>query len=276
MQVPIDRYIEVDKVKTRYWQLGESGNNIILLHGGGASIEFWVYNVHALAQNHRVYAFDMMGTGKSSSHPTADYTIASQAEFLSQFIATFNLEKTTLIGISMGGGVALQFTLKYPQLVEKLVLIDPMGFGAEISLGVRLSSLPGVVESVNPGRWMLPSILRTNFHNVRLISPEWIDLRYAVFAIPHRHPDVRKLVNANFNIWGVKPQVYRPIFDNLDRIDRPTLIFWGEFDRIIPVQHAQIAAQKIPQAQVHIFEDCGHHPYLEYPDRFDRLVLEFL
>ncbi len=272
--IPPDLYISVNGINTRYWQMGESGSTIILLHGGSGSIEYWLYNIAVLAQHHRVYAFDMVGSGKSDL-PDASYSLSYQTKFLHRFMAALNIDSATLIGNSMGGAVALQFTRLYPDRVDKLVLVDSMGLGKEISLGIRLITLPAIVNLLRPGRWMIPAMLRSNFYYNTQQLREWIELRYPIFAIPGRNQAILSLGQSNFNLAGVLPSVYEPIVASLPKIGQKTLIIWGEFDRIIPVRHAHIAAKNIPNNQLHIFPNCGHHPYLEYPDKFNQLVLDF-
>ncbi len=283
LRVPPDRYLEINNVKIRYWQMDDRvafakqnrGSPIVLLHGGTGSIEFWAYNIAVLAANHRVYAFDMVGSGKSD-RPNASYSLTYQAEFLQAFMNAVDIPRATLIGTSMGGGVALQFALLYRDRVDKLVLVDSMGFGKEISLGIRLLTLPGIVTSIRPGRWMIPGMLRANFYDGASIPSEWVELRYQVFALPGKERAVLQLVKNNFTLQGVRPEIYRPILDNLGQIDRETLIIWGKNDLIIPPKHAHIAADRIPNNKLYLFPNCGHHPYLEYPDKFNQIVTEFL
>jgi pimeloyl-ACP methyl ester carboxylesterase len=272
---PVDLYVSVNGINTRYWQMGSSGSNVILLHGGNGSIEYWLYNLPILAQHHRVYAFDMVGSGKSDT-PLGSYSLTYQAEFLHDLMIALGLDTATLIGNSMGGGVALEFTRFYADRVDKLVLVDSMGFGREIRLGIRLITLPAIVKLLRPGRWMIPSMLASNFNYSTQPPAEWIELRYPIFAIQGRNHVILRLGQSNFNLAGVLPSVYQPILDSLPHLTKQTLIIWGECDRIIPVKHAYIAAEKIPNNQLEIFPNCGHHPYLEYPKKFDRLVLDFL
>jgi pimeloyl-ACP methyl ester carboxylesterase len=272
---PPDRYLPVNGINTRYWQLGDRGSTIILLHGGNGSIEFWLYNIATLAQDHQVYAFDMVGAGKSDC-PDASYSLADQAEFLRGFMAALSLDTATLIGNSMGGGVSLEFTRLYPDRVDRLVLVDSMGFGSEISLGIRLITLPAIVNLLRPGRWMIPAMLRSNFYDGNKLPPEWIEFRYPIFAMPGRNHVILQLGQSNFNLAGVLPEIYQPILASLPQISQKTLIIWGDCDRIIPVEHGYIAAELLPNSQLQVFPNCGHHPYLEYPTKFDRSVLEFL
>ena len=275
LSIPEDRYVRVEGINTRYWQMGDAGISVILLHGGNGSIEFWLYNIAALAQHYRVYAFDMVGSGKSD-YPDADYSLTYQAEFLKSFMSALAIESATLIGNSMGGAVSLQFTRSYPDRVDRLVLVDSMGLGKEINFGIRLITLPAIINLLRPSRWMIPAMLRSNFYKGRNLPPEWIELRYRVFAIPGRNKVILQLGQSNFTLLGVREDVYQPIVANLPQITQPTLIIWGDLDRIIPVKHADIAATRLPNSQLQIFPNCGHHPYLEYPDRFNRSVLEFL
>ena len=272
---PPDRYLQVNGIDTRYWQMGNSGSVIVLLHGGNGSIEFWLYNIATLAQHHQVYAFDMVGAGKSDC-PDRDYALVDQAHFLHDLMAELNLATATLIGNSMGGGVALEFTRLYPDRVDRLALVGSMGFGPEINLGIRLITLPAVALLLRPGRWMIPAMLRSNFYDGTSLPPEWIEFRYPIFALPGRNHVILKLGQNNFNLAGVIPEVYQPIFASLPDMRQKTLIVWGDCDRIIPVKHAYIAAERIPNSQLQVFPNCGHHPYLEYPAKFNRLVLDFL
>jgi pimeloyl-ACP methyl ester carboxylesterase len=255
--------------------MGDSGSKLILLHGGNGSIEFWLYNIATLAQHHQVYAFDMVGSGKSD-YPDRSYSLGDQAEFLLGLMLALDIDTATLIGNSMGGGVALEFTKLYPERVDRLVLVDSMGLGREISLGIRLITLPAVVKLLRPGRWMVPAMLKSNFYDSSQLPPEWLEFRYPIFAIPGRNRVILRLGQSNFNLAGVRADVYQPILASLPHITHKTLIIWGECDRIIPVKHAYIAAAGLPNSQLEIFSNCGHHPYLEDPVKFDRLVLDFL
>jgi pimeloyl-ACP methyl ester carboxylesterase len=272
---PLNRYVSVNGINTRYWQMGNSGSKLILLHGGNGSIEFWLYNIATLAKHHQVYAFDMVGSGMSD-FPDGAYSLTYQAEFLAGFMTALGIDTATLIGNSMGGGVSLEFTRLYPNRVDRLVLVDSMGLGKEISMGIRLITLPAIVSLLRPGRWMIPAMLKSNFYNSRQLPPEWIEFRYPIFAISGRNAVILRLGQSNFTLGGVRSEVYQPILNSLAQINQPTLIIWGENDRIIPVKHAYVAAAGLPNHQLVIFPNCGHHPYLEYIDKFNRLVLDFL
>jgi pimeloyl-ACP methyl ester carboxylesterase len=205
----------------------------------------------------------------------ADYSLAAQAEFIRGFAQSQGLEKINLLGNSMGGGAALTFAHLFPAMLDRLILSAPLGWGQEINLGLRLLTIPGVINLLRPSRAMIPAMLKWNFANPGNLPPDWIERRYEVFALPDRQKSIAGLARANINIWGVKPQVYQELIHKLPQIQQPTLVIWGEVDRVLPVAQAQMAT-KIPQHQLEIWPNCGHHPFLEFPDRFNNLVLEFL
>jgi pimeloyl-ACP methyl ester carboxylesterase len=275
LSLPPDQYVKVGQINTRYWVLGDKGSTVILLHGGGGSVEFWLYNIGALAQYHRVYAVDMVGSGRSDK-PSASYSLTYQAQFIKDFMDTLSIESATLVGNSMGGGAALQFAMMFPQQVNKLVLVNTLGLGREIAIGIRLATLPFVCRLLRPSRRLIMSTLKHNFYDLTVIPKEWIEIRYPVFMLPGRKKALLELARMNFNLFGVRSQVFRPIVDKLASITAPTLVIWGQQDRILPVAHAHIAAKGLPNACLHIFDPCGHHPHLERPEEFNALVLEFL
>jgi 4,5:9,10-diseco-3-hydroxy-5,9,17-trioxoandrosta-1(10),2-diene-4-oate hydrolase len=134
-----DQYIQIGSINTRYWSAGNQGDPIVLLHGGGSSIEVWSYNIQALAQHHRVFAFDMVGSGLSDK-PGVPYSLEYQLQFLNTFLDTFDIQHTSLIGNSMGGSIALKFALQSPERVRKLGLVSSFGLGREIDFSDRLLS----------------------------------------------------------------------------------------------------------------------------------------
>ena len=270
-----DQYVKVGSINTRYWTEGNKGKTIILLHCAGGSVEFWLYNISLLAQYHRVYAVDMVGSGLSDK-PSASYSLLYQAHFIQSFMDTLDIKSATLIGHSMGGGVALQFAITFPQQVEKLVLVDSFGLGRKIALSVRLTSLPFVISFLRPSKSLLTSILRQNCYDSTLIPQEWIELRYPVFSLASTNKSLVKLARTNLNLFGIRSSAFRRIIENLATITAPSLIIWGKQDPVLPISHAYIAAQGLPNNCLHIFDLCGHNPQLEYPQKFNRLALEFI
>ncbi|WP_414551685.1 alpha/beta fold hydrolase [Anabaena sp. CCY 0017] len=273
--IPPDQYIKIGDINTRYWKLGDKGKTIILLHCAGGSVEFWLYNIHILAQHHRVYAVDMVGSGLSDK-PSASYSLTYQAEFIKNFMDTLNIERATLAGNSMGGAAAIQFTLMFPQQVEKLILIGSFGLGKEIILRLRLATLPFALHFFRPNPQMIGSILTVDVYDSTLIPQEWNKIRYPIMMIPHRDKALAQLARTNLNLFGVRRAIFSAIVKQLATITAPALIIWGKQDRILPVSHAYVAAEALLNNRLHIFDSCGHYPHLECPQEFNATVLEFL
>jgi pimeloyl-ACP methyl ester carboxylesterase len=144
---PTDQYINAKGIKARYWTAGDKGPVVLLIHGFGASVEIWQHNIGSLAKSFRVYAIDLVGFGRSDK-PEGPYNVSMITEFVDDFMKAAEIEKASLVGLSFGGGISLQYALQYPQKVEKLVLVDSVGLGTKMNCLVRLMSLPYVGECV--------------------------------------------------------------------------------------------------------------------------------
>jgi 4,5:9,10-diseco-3-hydroxy-5,9,17-trioxoandrosta-1(10),2-diene-4-oate hydrolase len=271
-----DRYIKIGSIDTRYWSAGDRGTPVILLHGGGSSIEIWVYNIQRLAQHHRVFAFDMVGAGLSHK-PAVLYSLDYQLQFLNAFLDKLDIQQASLIGNSMGGSIALKFAIESPERVKKLGLISSFGLGQEIDICDRLlAAFPAIAKLIPPSRDGVRMVLNSCVYDPKSVPEEWIDLNFQRFNLPGCKEALISLLIANLDFWGVRREVFSPIVRQLDRIKAPTLIIWGKQDSILPVSHADVAAKKIPHSRLHIFDRCGHWAQVEYPEKFNQLVLEFL
>jgi len=268
-----DRYIKVGSVNTRYWQVGDSGNSVILLHGGGGYIELWKHNILELAKHHRVYAFDMVGAGRTDK-VNADYTFDFMAQFTRAFMAALNISKASFIGTSAGGGVALTLTLNFPELVDRLILVGSAGLGKEVSFLLRVTTVPGLGRLFSsPSKAGVAMLCKQAVYDSNLITDEIVEEFYQMATLPEAAAATLNVGRSNFNIWG---QFHQPITERLTAIAAPTLIIWGRQDPMVPVTHAQKAAKMIPNAQLAIIEECGHWSSIEHPQKFNQLVLEFL
>jgi 4,5:9,10-diseco-3-hydroxy-5,9,17-trioxoandrosta-1(10),2-diene-4-oate hydrolase len=274
-QAPQDQYVGVGGIKTRYWNLESRGTAVILLHGIGSCVETWAFNIGALAQYYRVYALDLVGSGRSDK-PPATYSLTNLTEFVKTFMDVLGIDRASLIGNSMGGSIALQFALTYPQRVEQLVLVNSLGLGREISLSLRLANLPFVDKLYKPTRSSTALFLRQIVFDPSLIADEWIDLFYEIMTLPGAREALIAQIRAQIGWFGVKPDVYQSILARLHTITIPTLILWGQQDRVLPASHAQVATQRLPNSRLHIFDSCRHWPHLERAEEFNALVLKFL
>ncbi len=260
-----DQYIKVGNIKTRYWALGDGKSPAILIHGLGGHIENWEDNIAALAQGRRVYALDLAGFGRSDK-PQVRFSIPYFTEFVREFMIVQDVDKAALIGESMGGGIVLQFALQYPQQVEKMVLADSAGLGKEVSINLRIASLPILGELFGrPSRKGSAQLARQLFFNQELITDQMIEEEYEMSSLPGAQRCLLNALRSMCNIWGGKGNALRPILDHLEEIEVPTLVIWGAQDRLLPVAHAHLAAKRLPNARLHIFDPCGHVPNIRCP-----------
>lgn len=276
IQAVQDQYMQVGRIRTRFWTVGDEGTIVVLIHGIGSSMEYWIHNIHTLAKHHRVYAMDLVGNGRSDK-PAAPYSFPYFAQFVNDFLQAQNIDRVSLIGNSMGGGVALQFTLQFPDKVEKLVLVDSAGLGREVSLFFRLPTLPLVGKWLTrPRREGTAQLMREAFYDPALITDELVDFNYQMSTLPGAQGAILSTLRRNITLRGVQDHIWRAIVDNLHNITAPTLVIWGQQDRILPVAHAQVARDRIANVQLHLIDHCGHMPQMERPEEFNAVVLEFL
>ena len=190
---------------------------------------------------------------------------------------TLEIERATLVGESMGGAVSLQFALKYPDQVEKLVLEASGGLGKEVSITLRIMSLPVLGEYfVRPSRKGSEDYLKMLFYDQDLITAEMIEEDYQMSLQSGAQRCLLSALRSMVSIRGAKQDAYKPILEHLEKIEVPIMILWGEQDPILPVAHAHAAAERLPDARLHIFDRCGHMPNIERAEEFNQLVTAFL
>ncbi len=273
---PQDRYVKVGDINTRFWSAGEKGSAIILVHGLGGFIENWISNIGPLSKDHRVYAMDLLGFGRTDKAPlTPD--LNDLVVFIHDFMKTQGIASASLVGNSLGGGLVLQFALKYPEEVEKLVLVDNAGMGRGVIFDFKLCSLPLLGELlIRPNPKSTASLWKKIVYDSSLLTPELLDLSYRLAAEPGAKQALLVALRAGIDLFGQRAALVRQLIGSLAGLNKPVLITWGRQDRIIPFAHARLALEKIPGARLEVFESCGHMPQLEHPDKFNKLVLDFL
>lgn len=271
-----DLYVEVNGIKTRYWEAGQADSTIVLVHGLGGYVENWELNIEALAQRHRVYALDMMGFGRSDK-PQTSYAIRELAIFVGAFMETLGLERAALVGHSMGGSVALQLTLLSSEKVSQLVLVNSGGFGREVSSVFRMLSIPLLGNLLmRPNKKAIEQGLKASFFDETLVTPERVERGFEMASLPGVKRTVLTAIRTSVNLRGAKTTALGPIFDNLERISVPTLVIWGKQDTAVPLAHVDVATSRIPDCRSYIFDRCKHWPQIEHATRFNEVVLEFL
>ncbi len=181
-RMPQDRCIKVSGLNIRYWTVGDKGPGVVLIHGLGGSADIWMHNVQALASQHRLYIPDLPGFG-GSDQPGPSFSPFDYAGFLDDFISLLHVDKPSIVGQSLGGGVALLYALRFPEKVNKLVLVDSAGLGKEVVWTLRLMSLPLLGELCSyPTRKGVELFFRFAVRNPALITKEFVDLYYRFFS----------------------------------------------------------------------------------------------
>lgn len=281
------RTVTLDGVNLHYIR-GGMGSPLVLVHGLGSSaaVEFY-YNLEPLAARHRVFAIDLPGFGRSDK-PVLQYTIEVFVKAVRELMATEGLEQAAVMGVSMGGRVALGLALEAPQVVERLVLVDALGVGTPRRvLAYRILLTRGLGELTLSGtaralRRMRPATIR-RFWGWYLQRPGrvdaiWSDQRIADHGTQLSKPEYRAAyLSALRSIAGMRQLQDGVVVEKrLPELQMPTLLIWGRHDHIFPPSHAESAMQKLRNGRVEIFDGSGHTPQMEEPERFNRLVLDFL
>lgn len=275
-----EHWIEIQGTRIHYLQAGDTGPGIILLHGGGsdsASLS-WTVSIPGLAECFRVFAPDLPGYG-ASGQPEVPYTIEYFTRFLADFAAALQLDRFHLIGLSMGGQIALNYALRAPDRLERLVLVSTAGIGLRprwAILAKTLNRAPRLYEIMRRMGTATPERLRLGMRNI-VYDPQQMsrafleEIRTAVRA-PGAGRAWRFYLQNELTWTGFRTD----LLGRLKEIRCPTLIVHGLHDRMIPVHRARAAHERIPASELRILEHCGHWPQREQPEVFNQVVLEFL
>jgi pimeloyl-ACP methyl ester carboxylesterase len=272
------RSIQLHGHAVTYQCLGE-GPPLVLIHGITSSSQTWNGVIKQLAKRHTVIAPDLLGHGKSAK-PRGDYSLGAYASGIRDLLVALGHPHATIVGHSLGGGVAMQLAYQFPERVQRLVLVSSGGLGREVSILLRAATLPGA-------EFVLPVVLRREMMAVGELAAralERIGLRPS--------PDLRGIAEgfaslADTDACRAFLHTARAVLDlsgqRIDASDRlylasdlPTLIVWGKRDPILPVSHAHTAHALMPHSRLEIFDRAGHFPFYENPMRFVETVEEFV
>ncbi len=272
-----DCYIDVKGIRTHYWIAGEDGPPVVLVHGLGASAEVWRQNLNALSVNHRVYVPDLPGFGHSGMPEGMNFSPEVYSLFLQNFLTAVGIGRASLVGHSLGGGVALRCCLDDAERVDRLILTSSAGLGGEVSLPLRIASLPFFDRVfLKPPLPVFRLILHRLVFDPASITDDFARVYHNLLFQQKTILAFTGILRSICTLRGARPGVLGPIRAMLGTMATPTFLIWGRQDRILPVSQGIDAAKEIPGAHLHIFERCGHMPNIEYPEEFNRLVLEFL
>ncbi|MCJ7605226.1 MAG: alpha/beta fold hydrolase, partial [Dehalococcoidales bacterium] len=249
---------------------------VVLVHGLGGSVENWAPNIGPLSACHRVYAMDLPGFGRTDKTPLIS-SIYDLAYFIADFMEVLQIEKASLVGNSLGGGLVLQVALQHPEKLEKLVLVDNAGIGREVIIDFRLCSIPLLGELLTrPSRNSTASLWEKIVYDPSIITDDMVTLGYELITLPGAQKALLTTLRAGIDIWGQRSSLTKALLTDISTITAPSLVVWGKQDRILPLAHAYKCHEYLPGSELYIFDNCGHMPQLEHPDEFNELVLRFL
>jgi pimeloyl-ACP methyl ester carboxylesterase len=261
------------------YRMAGSGPTVVLIHGIAGSSTTWRSVMPALAEKHTVIAPDLLGHGQSAK-PRGDYSLGAYASGIRDLLAVLGQERATVVGHSLGGGVAMQFAYQFPERVQRLVLVASGGLGKEVSIILKAVTLPGA-EYVLPlllhrrirevGEWPAGLGRRLGWRPNDTLAEVWRS--YTTLTDRHGQQAFIHTVRAVIDVAGQRVSAH----DRLYLAQAlPTLIVWGDRDRIIPVDHAYKAARAMPGARLEVLPGAGHFLPWKDADRFLSILDDFL
>src|SRR5436190_2356789 len=261
------------------YRIAGSGPPVVLIHGMVNSSRHWESVAVRLADAYTVIAPDLIGHGDSAA-PRGDYSLGAHAASIRDLLATIGVERATVVGHSLGGGVAMQFFYQFPQRTERLVLVSSGGLGHEVSPLLRAAALPGAALILRvAARPRLVAALDATGARLRARGRSvGIYVQAIARALrPLEQPASRR---AFLQTLRSVIDVHGQRVSARDRLyllgDMPTLVVWGKRDRTIPLEHGLAAAREIPRCRFETLPRAAHFPHLEDPEGLAAMLREFL
>jgi pimeloyl-ACP methyl ester carboxylesterase len=263
----------------RVFRIAGEGPPLLLIHGIGDSSSTWLSVMPALARSHLVIAPDLLGHGESDK-PRADYSVAAYANGMRDLLGVLGVDRVSLVGHSLGGGVAMQFAYQFPEHTERLVLVGSGGVGRQVTPVLRAVSLPGAALMLSALKFPMARLQTA----VVLKLLELLDT-----GLGRDAHDLTRMVDAlpDATARAAFIRTLRAVVDwrgqvvtMLDRCyltsGMPTLLVWGTRDQVLPIHHGLTAQAAMPGSRLELFEGAGHFPFHADPQRFVDVLEDFL
>jgi pimeloyl-ACP methyl ester carboxylesterase len=252
---------------------------VLLIHGIVGCAAQWDQVMPLLAERYMVVAPDLLGHGQSDK-PRGDYSLGAYAASVRDLLVALGHRRATVVGHSLGGGVAMQFSYEYPPFAERLVLVSSGGLGREVHPLLRAATLPG-------SELVLPVIAHQRLHGLAGAVAQVLG-RFGL----RTGTDIAEMAKGYGSLADAGARqafihTLRAVLDitgqRVSAIDRlylaallPSLVIWGRRDPLIPIEHATVAHQQLPGSRLEVFDDAGHFPQLHEPLRFARTLIDFI
>jgi pimeloyl-ACP methyl ester carboxylesterase len=275
---PEIQYLTIHGHKRAFVKEG-TGPALLLLHGLGCDHTTWQPVIQALSRRYTVIAPDLLGHG-ASDKPRADYSVGGYANGMRDLLTVLGIDKVTVVGHSLGGGVAMQFAYQFPERTERMILVAPGGLGPEVTAALRAVTLPGFHTAM--GVLTLPGVRHLTTAYLRGLAASGLSVTRDLdevaaiidsFKDPQARSAIRHVVSAVIDWRG-------QIVTMADRAyltaAMPMCVIWGTEDFVIPVGHAGNAAEMAPGCTVEVIGNAGHFPHKDHPQRFVKIVNDFI
>ena len=255
------------------------GPVVLLMHGITGSSKQWERLIPLLAERFTVIAPDLLGHGDSAK-PRGDYSLGAYAVICRDMLVALGHPRASIVGHSLGGGIAMQFAYEYPHHTERLALVDSGGLGREVHVLLRAATLPG-------SEIVLPLLA----HERLLAAGALVGRAIGLIGL-QTATDITEIARGHASLNDAEArhafiQTMRAVLDpggqRVNATDRlylaalmPSLIVWGRRDSLIPVAHADVAHAAMPGSRLDIFDESGHFPQLDEPERLARVLLSWM
>ncbi len=251
------------------------GPVIVLIHGSNSSLHTWEPWVKRLGGQYRIVSLDLPGHGLTGTHPSGDYDYPIFVDVVDKVMIKLGIDRATIGGNSMGGGVTWMYALAHPEKVEAMILVDAAGAprweARKAPIGFRIARMPvlrDIAKIITP-RSMIESSFKTSVSVKSLATPAAIDRYWELLRYPgNREATIKRFSYTHNNHPATK--------EKLATLKIPTLILWGEEDNLIPVKSAKWFADVIPESRLIIYPKVGHIPMEEVADQSAADVAAFL
>ncbi len=270
------KFLDLHGDQVAYLDEGQ-GDVILLLHGMAGSSQTWRAMIRPLSRRYRVIAPDLPGHG-SSDKPRSDYSLGAFAVFLRDLLDELGVTHATVVGQSLGGGIAMQFVYQHPDYCRRLILMNSGGLGPDVGWTLRLLSAPGA-ELIMPIIAPPPVLaigekVRSWFGKAGIQSPRGAEIwnAYSSFADAQTRQAFLRTLRSVVDYRGQAVSA----LNRLHVATMPVMVIWGDQDAIIPVEHAYSAHETRPDVRLEVLEGVGHFPQVERPMEVVELIDDFI
>ncbi|TMC50491.1 MAG: alpha/beta fold hydrolase [Chloroflexi bacterium] len=268
------RFLRLHDSRISYVDVGE-GPVILLVHGLGDSLHGWRHSIGPLADaGFRVMAIDLPGFGYSDK--PGGYTLSMFSQLLRDWFDLHCIERAAVVGNSMGGVISACFAAEHPERVSHLVLVDAAGFGSDLSWLMRIASvmIPSFVVPRRVTARRVRRALQWVYADPSLIEDEEVERIAELASLPGARQAFLEISRKGTGLRGMRAGL--GLGEPPERVEVPTLVVWGELDRVVPISHLELVRSHLSICETLVLKNCGHCPQREMPLVFNRRVLQFL